>query len=82
MPGFSPIPASWWPTFSSTGPTSCPVGADQKQHLELTRDIAARFNNLYSETFVVPEPYIPKVGARVMSLQEPDRKMVQIGRKR
>jgi tryptophanyl-tRNA synthetase len=52
-----------------------PVGADQKQHVELTRDIAIRFNNMYGETFVVPEPYIPKIGARVMSLQEPDKKM-------
>ncbi len=52
-----------------------PVGADQKQHVELTRDLAIRFNNTYGETFVVPEPYIPKVGARIMSLQEPDKKM-------
>ena len=52
-----------------------PVGADQKQHVELTRDIAIRFNNMYGETFVVPEPYIPKVGARIMSLQEPEKKM-------
>ena len=52
-----------------------PVGVDQKQHLELTRDIATRFNNLYGETFKVPEPYIPKVGAKIMSLQEPTKKM-------
>ncbi len=52
-----------------------PVGADQKQHVELTRDLAIRFNNTYGETFVVPEPYIPKVGARIMSLQEPTSKM-------
>ena len=52
-----------------------PVGADQKQHVELTRDLAIRFNNTYGDTFVVPEPYIPKVGARIMSLQEPDKKM-------
>ena len=52
-----------------------PVGADQKQHVELTRDIAIRFNNTYGETFVVPEPYIPKIGARIMSLQEPEKKM-------
>lgn len=52
-----------------------PVGADQKQHLELTRDIAVRFNGLYGNVFTVPEPYIPKVGARVMSLQDPTRKM-------
>jgi tryptophanyl-tRNA synthetase len=52
-----------------------PVGADQKQHVELTRDIAIRFNNTFGETFVVPEPYIPKVGARIMSLEEPESKM-------
>lgn len=52
-----------------------PVGADQKQHLELARDIATRFNSLYGDTFKVPEPYIGKVGARVMSLQEPTSKM-------
>ncbi|MBQ2770987.1 MAG: tryptophan--tRNA ligase [Clostridia bacterium] len=52
-----------------------PVGADQKQHVELTRDIAIRFNKAYGDTFVVPEPYIPKVGARIMSLQEPTKKM-------
>lgn len=52
-----------------------PVGDDQRQHLELTRDLANRFNNAYSETFVVPEAYIPKVGARIMSLQEPTQKM-------
>lgn len=52
-----------------------PVGNDQKQHLELTRDIASRFNNLYSPTFVVPEPYIAKVGAKICSLQEPTKKM-------
>jgi len=52
-----------------------PVGEDQKQHCELTRDIATRFNNLYGETFKVPEPYIPKVGARIMSLGAPQNKM-------
>lgn len=52
-----------------------PIGADQKQHLELTRDVAMRFNNLYGDVFVVPEPYIGKVGARVMSLTEPENKM-------
>lgn len=52
-----------------------PVGHDQKQHLELTRDLAARFNHTYSDTFKVPEPYIPKVGARIMSLQNPTQKM-------
>lgn len=52
-----------------------PVGQDQKQHLELTRDLAQRFNNLYSPTFKIPEPYIPKFGAKIMNLQEPTRKM-------
>lgn len=52
-----------------------PVGDDQKQHLELTRDIAERFNGVYGDVFVVPEVYIPKVGGRVMSLQDPTRKM-------
>ncbi len=52
-----------------------PVGADQKQHLELSRDLAMRFNNKYSPTFTVPEPFIPKQGARIMSLQDPEIKM-------
>ncbi len=52
-----------------------PVGEDQKQHLELTRDLAIRFNRDYGETFRVPEPYIPKVGARIMSLSDPSKKM-------
>jgi tryptophanyl-tRNA synthetase len=52
-----------------------PVGEDQKQHLELTRDIAIRFNRDYGETFRVPEPFIPKVGARIMSLADPTKKM-------
>lgn len=52
-----------------------PVGEDQKQHLELTRDIATRFNNIYGEIFTLPDPCIPKSGARVMSLQEPTKKM-------
>lgn len=52
-----------------------PVGVDQKQHLELARDIAARFNNLYGDTFKIPEPYISKVGAKIMSLQDPLKKM-------
>ena len=52
-----------------------PVGVDQKQHLELARNIAERFNGVYSPTFVVPEPYIPPVGAKVMSLTDPTRKM-------
>ncbi|MGQ8776770.1 tryptophan--tRNA ligase [Serratia sp. NA_112.1] len=52
-----------------------PVGEDQKQHLELSRDIGQRFNALYGDVFKVPEPFIPKSGARVMSLQEPTKKM-------
>ncbi len=52
-----------------------PVGEDQKQHVELTRDIAQRFNNKYGDTFVVPEPLIAKVGARIMSLSDPSKKM-------
>lgn len=52
-----------------------PVGADQKQHLEISRNIAERFNGLYGNVFKVPEPYIPKNGARVMSLQDPSKKM-------
>lgn len=52
-----------------------PVGADQKQHLEITRDIAERFNGIYGNVFTVPEAYIPKSGARVMSLADPTRKM-------
>ncbi len=56
-------------------PDFVPVGADQKQHLEIARDIAIRFNRLYGDVFTVPEPYIPKLGARVMSLQDPAKKM-------
>lgn len=52
-----------------------PIGNDQKQHLELTRDLATRFNHTYSDTFKVPDPYIPKVGAKIMSLQNPLQKM-------
>ncbi len=52
-----------------------PVGEDQKQHLELTRDVATRFNNLYGDVFKLPDPFIPQNGARVMSLQEPTKKM-------
>jgi tryptophanyl-tRNA synthetase len=52
-----------------------PVGQDQKQHIELTRDIAIRFNNLFGETFVVPDVKLPKVGARVMGFDNPDAKM-------
>ncbi len=52
-----------------------PVGGDQKQHVEICRDIANRFNGVYGEVFQIPEPYIPKVGARIMSLTTPDSKM-------
>jgi tryptophanyl-tRNA synthetase len=52
-----------------------PVGDDQSQHLELTRDIAQRFNSLYGETFVMPATHLPVVGARIMGLDEPDKKM-------
>lgn len=52
-----------------------PVGVDQKQHLELTRDVANRFNGVYGNVFKVPEPYIAKVGAKIMSLTEPTKKM-------
>lgn len=52
-----------------------PVGNDQKQHVEITRDIAERFNNRYSPTFVIPEPLIPTAGARIMSLSDPTKKM-------
>ncbi|MBS6283531.1 MAG: tryptophan--tRNA ligase [Oscillospiraceae bacterium] len=52
-----------------------PVGGDQKQHVEICRDIANRFNGVYGEVFQIPEPYIPKVGARIMSLTSPDSKM-------
>ena len=56
-------------------PDLVPVGNDQKQHIELARDIANRFNNVYSETFKIPEPYMPKAGARIMSLSDPTSKM-------
>jgi len=52
-----------------------PVGEDQKQHLELARDVAIRFNNVYGKVFTVPEPMIPQVGARIMGLQDPTAKM-------
>ena len=52
-----------------------PIGQDQKQHLEIARDIAERFNNVYGDTFTIPEPYIPEIGAKIMSLQEPEKKM-------
>ena len=52
-----------------------PVGIDQMQHLELTRDIAQRFNGVYGDVFTIPEPYVGKVGAKIMSLQDPAKKM-------
>ncbi|HKM03657.1 MAG TPA: tryptophan--tRNA ligase [Lachnospiraceae bacterium] len=52
-----------------------PVGKDQLQHLELTRDVAQRFNSIYGDVFTIPEPFIGKVGAKIMSLQDPERKM-------
>ena len=54
-----------------------PVGQDQKQHLELTRDLAIRFNSKYGETFVVPEPFVAEYGAKIMSLTEPNKKMTK-----
>ncbi len=57
------------------GTTEVPVGDDQKQHVELARDIAERFNAKFGQTFVLPEPKIPSVGSRIMSLQEPTKKM-------
>ena len=56
-------------------PDFVPVGEDQKQHVEICRDIANRFNHVYGDVFKMPEPYIPKAGARVMSLNQPDTKM-------
>ena len=56
-------------------PDYIPVGEDQKQHVELTRDLAIRFNSKYGDTFKVPEPLTPKTGARIMSLQDPSKKM-------
>ena len=52
-----------------------PVGVDQKQHLEIARDIAERFNSIHGDVFTIPEPYIGKVGAKIMSLQDPSKKM-------
>ena len=56
-------------------PNIVPVGKDQKQHLELTRNVAKRFNNKYGNTFIIPNPYIPKVGSKIMSLTNPEEKM-------
>lgn len=57
------------------GANQVPVGDDQKQHLELSRDVATRFNNIYGDVLVVPEPFIPQHGSRIMSLQDPTKKM-------
>ena len=57
------------------GADQVPVGDDQKQHVELARNIAIRFNNAFGETFVIPEPIMPKFGARIMGLQDPEHKM-------
>jgi tryptophanyl-tRNA synthetase len=57
------------------GTNQVPVGEDQKQHVELCRDVALRFNRLFGETFTIPDPVIPKLGARIMSLDDPTRKM-------
>ena len=59
-------------------PDYVPVGSDQKQHVELCRDVATRFNNIYGDVFKIPEPYIPKVGARVMSLVSTGKQNVQV----
>ncbi len=59
--------------------THVPIGDDQRQHLELARDVAARFNQRFGETFVVPEGIFPEIGARIMDLQEPERKMSTTG---
>ena len=66
---------SWRPTSSSTTPTEVPVGDDQRQHVELTRDIAIRFNHTFGDVFVVPKATFPPVGARIMDLQQPTKKM-------
>ncbi len=71
----SPTRSSWRPTSCSTKTEEVPVGDDQRQHLELTRDIAERFNNRFGATFTVPVGVQPPVAARVMDLQEPTRKM-------
>lgn len=55
-------------------PDLVPVGADQKQHLEIARDIAIRFNNIYGDVFTIPDGYIPKAGARIKSLQDPEKR--------
>ena len=73
--GFLGYPVSQAADITTFNGELVPVGEDQKQHLELARDLAARFNNRYSPTFKIPDPYIPKEVGRVMSLQEPTKKM-------
>ena len=74
-PGCSPTLRSRPPTSCSTTPNEVPVGDDQRQHVEITRDAAIRFNHRFGDTFVVPEAVTPAAGARVMSLQDPTSKM-------
>ena len=73
--GSSPTRCCRPPTSSSTTPTSCPVGEDQRQHLELSRDLAGRFNARFGDTLVVPEPHIMKATAKIQDLQDPTAKM-------
>ena len=73
--GFFCYPISQAADITAFKATDVPVGEDQKQHLEITRDIAERFNGIYGNTFTLPEPFIGKVGARIMSLQNPTQKM-------
>jgi tryptophanyl-tRNA synthetase len=80
-PVCSPIPRSRRPTSCCTTPTRYPVGDDQRQHVEITRDIAIRFNHRFGDTFVIPEAVTPAAGARVMSLQDPMLEDVEVGRR-
>ena len=80
--GCSPTRCSRPPTSCSTGPQYVPVGEDQRQHLELTRDLAQRFNHRYKKTFRLPEPYILKATAKIPDLQEPDARRCRSRRPR
>ena len=73
--GFLTYPVSQTADITAFMADTVPVGEDQRQHVELTRDIAQRFNSVYSDTFVLPQAFIPKVGARLMSLDDPTTKM-------